>query len=259
MRRVIVFLLALGAGTSARDVRVKLHAGEVRTLNLEEYVAGVLMGEASTFSTVEARKAMAVASRTWAVYHLGRHKAERYDFCESTHCQDFRVRGGVSDAVRAAVESTDSELLWYQARPAAAYYSKHCGGHSAAGSEIWPGLSAPYLRAAPDTFCLAHGRGDWSRDIDEPARIISRSASGRVLEVLIGSRRIAGDRFPSNLFEAAGRRLIGYGSGHGVGLCQVGAEERAKAGASYEAILGAYYPGTSLGIAASGLRWSTLR
>jgi hypothetical protein len=38
-------------------------------------------------------------------------------------------------------------------------------------------------------------------------------------------------------------------------LCQAGADERGKAGASYEAILAAYYPGTSLGIAASGLRW----
>ncbi|MDZ4797243.1 MAG: hypothetical protein SGI92_03700, partial [Bryobacteraceae bacterium] len=37
--------------------------------------------------------------------------------------------------------------------------------------------------------------------------------------------------------------------------CQVGAEERGKAGASYDAILAAYYPGTTAGIAASGLRW----
>lgn len=38
----------------------------------------------------------------------------------------------------------------------------------------------------------------------------------------------------------------GGGNGHGVGLCQWGAVGRARAGASYEEILSAYYPGTDI-------------
>jgi len=36
----------------------------------------------------------------------------------------------------------------------------------------------------------------------------------------------------------------GAGWGHGIGLCQVGAIERSKAGQGYREILAAYYPGT---------------
>ncbi len=38
----------------------------------------------------------------------------------------------------------------------------------------------------------------------------------------------------------------GAGSGHGVGMCQWGAVGRARAGQSYDQILAAYYPGTTL-------------
>lgn len=41
-----------------------------------------------------------------------------------------------------------------------------------------------------------------------------------------------------------GARLTGGGWGHGVGMCQVGAMERARAGHEYREILAAYYPGT---------------
>ncbi len=40
--------------------------------------------------------------------------------------------------------------------------------------------------------------------------------------------------------------LDGSGFGHGIGMCQMGTRERAKAGQSFEAILKAYYPGTVL-------------
>jgi stage II sporulation protein D len=39
----------------------------------------------------------------------------------------------------------------------------------------------------------------------------------------------------------------GQGYGHGVGMCQWGAIGRARAGQSFRAILGTYYPGTSVG------------
>lgn len=38
----------------------------------------------------------------------------------------------------------------------------------------------------------------------------------------------------------------GYGNGHGVGMCQIGALGRARAGQSYRKIIAFYYPGTKL-------------
>jgi stage II sporulation protein D len=40
--------------------------------------------------------------------------------------------------------------------------------------------------------------------------------------------------------------VTGHGFGHGIGLSQWGAEERARAGQTYQQILGFYYPGTEL-------------
>lgn len=47
----------------------------------------------------------------------------------------------------------------------------------------------------------------------------------------------------------------GYGAGHGIGLCQTGAEAMARNGAQAIEILAAYYPGTAVGLTARGLRW----
>jgi stage II sporulation protein D len=41
-------------------------------------------------------------------------------------------------------------------------------------------------------------------------------------------------------------RFVGSGFGHGLGLCQIGANGMARAGLSYRDILAHYYPGTRL-------------
>ena len=46
--------------------------------------------------------------------------------------------------------------------------------------------------------------------------------------------------------------------GHGVGLCQIGAEVMGEEGHSYREILAFYYPGTRLGISAQGTPWQQL-
>ena len=50
----------------------------------------------------------------------------------------------------------------------------------------------------------------------------------------------------------------GRGSGHGVGLCQIGAEVMGEEGHSYHEILAFYYPGTKLGVSAQGTPWQQL-
>jgi stage II sporulation protein D len=51
---------------------------------------------------------------------------------------------------------------------------------------------------------------------------------------------------PGTVGQASGIVVSGHGFGHGIGLSQWGAEERAAAGQSYRTILAFYYPGTSL-------------
>jgi len=246
-------------------------------MNLEDYVAGVLAGEAATFTSGEALKAMAVAIRSFAVHYIGRHRAEGFDFCDTTHCQDLRLNVKERKELHAAVEDTESEILWHQGKAIAAHYHRHCGGTTAAAAEVWRDLHAPYLRSIADTFCLMKGRAEWNSELNvdqlggEP-RVTRRTASGRVAEISIGSRRMSAERFHQQVGDRFGWNVLrsnaygidrlgnairfsGFGHGHGVGLCQTGAEERGKAGHSYLSILSFYYPGAVPGIAASGLRW----
>ena len=77
-------MIAHAVAPPALKVRVKSTTIE---MPLEQYVAAVLAGECSTFRSDEAIKAMAVAVRSYALNLRGRHAAQGYDLCTSTHCQ----------------------------------------------------------------------------------------------------------------------------------------------------------------------------
>ncbi|MGH9966715.1 MAG: penicillin-binding transpeptidase domain-containing protein, partial [Pyrinomonadaceae bacterium] len=69
---------------------VKVHLvreNTTRSMSLEDYVLGVVAAEGSTETEIEGLKALAIASRTYALKNLHRHANEGYDFCTTTHCQ----------------------------------------------------------------------------------------------------------------------------------------------------------------------------
>ncbi|MGE5487059.1 MAG: SpoIID/LytB domain-containing protein [bacterium] len=277
------------APAPAAGYKIRLHwasrrDGEIITLSPEEYVAAVLAGEATVLDSTEALKAMAVAARTYAHRFRGRHSAEGFDFCDTTHCQDVRL-AAVTERVRAAARATEGEILWYEGRPAAAYYHANCGGVTEADA------AGPYLARREDPFCP---RLDWSatlsvRDIaralaaagfrvtDEAGgfEIASRTASGRAETVRFGALRLPASAFNTAIGQALGWNLLrstryeardggsavefrGRGAGHGIGLCQAGARAMGAAGRSYREILAWYYPGTTVSRGASGFRWTRL-
>ncbi|MCW5980596.1 MAG: SpoIID/LytB domain-containing protein [Bryobacteraceae bacterium] len=287
MRLAFVWL-AFGAALAAQtEITVRV---QNRTLKmpLEEYVAGVLAGEVNIFRSEEALKAAAVVARTYALRFRGRHKAEGFDFCETTRCQDLRL-DAVNARVTRAAEETEGELLWYQGALVAAFYHRHCGGRTEAASELWPDMAAPYLRVQSDTYCIARGRDEWSasisaRDLQQAlsldwpvgsVEVRSRTHSGRVRRLRIDGQDLTADALHIAVGRALGWHLLksasyevfsrsdkflfqGYGSGHGVGLCQAGAEQRGEDGQNYAQILSFYYPGTVIGINARGFRWRLL-
>lgn len=103
-------------------------------------------------------------------------------------------------------------------------------------------------------------------------RVVERTPGGRVRALAIATdvdtfvvggdeirwifRRPSGPILNSSKFDAAVLRRVdgtpvevvatGGGWGHGIGMCQVGAMGRARAGHDYRAILGAYYQGTAI-------------
>lgn len=252
------------------------------TMPLDEYVTAVLQGESASFKSDEALKAMAVAARTYAVRFGSRHRLEGFDFCDTTHCQDLRL-GNESPRARAAAAATEGELLWFEGRPAATYYHRSCGGEIEDAKALEPDLHVRYLKRHHDDYCV-HIPDEWQSEISKTdlaralgrpvasVRVVARGDSGRVQRLLISDRaitatnfrlavgRILGwDKLRSDLYEEEdlGDRILfrGRGQGHGVGLCQRGAESMGEQGHSYREILAYYYPGTELGINAQGLSW----
>jgi stage II sporulation protein D len=265
--------LAYPLDIKARDERLAL----TLQMPLEDYVAAVLAGESAGFRSEQSLAAMAVAARTYAVRFQGRHKAEGYDFCDTTHCQDLRV-SAVSERLRQVAELTEAELLWFHGSPAATFYGKDCGGSTEAAAMVWPELKAAYLSSHDDPYCA---RKSWASTIRKSElrlgslRILERTPAGRALRLQAGGqvipasslrfaagRALGWDRIPSDLYEVsdAGDRWVfeGRGSGHGVGLCQAGAARMGEEGRSYREILKFYYPGTVLGVAAQGFAWQSL-
>jgi stage II sporulation protein D len=266
-------------------------------MTMEEYVAAALAGEGGDLRSPEALKAMAVAVRTYAVRFRGRHYSEGFDLCDTTHCQWLRP-DAVNARLRQATRDTAGQFLWYEGAPAYAYYSQDCAGTTEAAGNVWPDQAHSYLISVKDSFCVRQGRTGWqfavspgalrtaleNAGLRTPARIddvavSARTISGRAREIVLrgegGEVRIAAtslrfaidrslgwDNLKSTLFDVRreGDQFIfrGYGNGHGVGLCQKGADVMASEGRSYRDILAFYYPGTSVGLSAQDFAWRKL-
>ena len=85
--------------------------------------------------------------------------------------------------------------------------------------------------------------------------------SASTLRFAVG-RALGWNQIKSDLYDlkASGNDLLfsGRGSGHGVGLCQEGADAMGQHGKNYREILAFYFPGTALGVSAQGLSWHLL-
>jgi stage II sporulation protein D len=259
-------------------------------VDLDEYVEGVLAGEASTLRSPQALNAMAVIVRTWALRYRGRHHAQGFDFCTLTHCQVFRraqdSSGGYRDAVIRAVRETWDEVLEYQGQLIDPYFSADCGGATESAADVWPDKALPYLQALPDPYCAGSSHSSWERAIslralemvlqhdmavplNGPLRglgVASRDSSGRARTLAVEAdtrllidanqfryavdRRLGWGKIKSNLYTVERRGddlvFIGRGLGHGVGLCQAGAEAMGRLGISYKRILAQYFPGAAV-------------
>ena len=121
----------------------------INIVNIEEYLMGVMSSEMPSAFPVNAQRAQAVLARTYALKHLGKHKAYGYDLCDTQNCQ---VYGGVTaetEKGNAAVESTVGEVLLYKNKPIESVFSANCGGVTQSSKDAgW--TPTPYLNPVSD-------------------------------------------------------------------------------------------------------------
>ncbi|NQT96015.1 MAG: SpoIID/LytB domain-containing protein [Candidatus Omnitrophica bacterium] len=252
----------------------------INVVNLKDYLKGVLYHEVSHRWPMEAIKAQAIVSRTFALYKAQQNKNNYYYLTSDISSQ---VYGGVYAGryrTNKAVEATEDEVLLYRGEILPAFFHATCGGTTEDVSRLWKlslkplkGITCPYCKNSPHFY--------WKKDVefayieerlkdagydvrsitsikigkrDPSSRIIRleiRSASGVTLitakdfRQILGSRLIRSTNFKVNVREEKAF-FEGKGWGHGVGMCQWGAFTMAKKRKKAEDILRLYYPGASI-------------
>ncbi len=249
----------------------------INSIDVEDYVRGVLTREMPSNWEDEALKSQAVIARTYAISRL--NQSGDYDVCATEQCQVYDGATAETPRGNGAADATHGLILSWQGRPAQTFFHADSGGYTASSKEIWGG-DIPYLQARPDpgsrvsptpwrvavsnaTIQNAVSRFAPGVGTYRSLSILTRSESGRpgVIEISgsAGTARVTGTGIYAfcravgakssliGLESAKPLVVIGYGNGHGVGLSQYGARAFALQGFNYQQILGYYYPGVSIG------------
>lgn len=244
-------------------------------LPLETYLLGVLGSEMSPSWPLEALKAQAIASRTYALQRIMTARAANrpFDLKDSVLSQVYNGAADISPRVRSAVSLTRGEVLVFDRRLAEALFHSTCGGRTASSRTLFGG-ERPYLVERRCKWCRKSEFANWKTTISlaRVSELLGKAnrVDGRVSEVQHSEREnwveyrdtkgrsrmpikafrepIPWKVLPSDHFRAETRgrtiHFSGHGFGHRVGMCQWGAKGMAEEGRKYLDILGYYYPGT---------------
>lgn len=252
-------------------------------LPMETYLAGVIGNEMSRRWPVEALKAQSVAARSYALYRMKEAKKEgrSFDVVSTQGDQVFRNRDTEDPYLTSIVDKTRGEVLWKNEKVVEAFYSSTCGGKLRSAKEAGLSDDSPIPGLRSDSYCKRSPFRSWMvvttlEDLAErfkknglpvedlqSVRIRDKDRSGYVKFVEVAdsdkSWKLSGDKFraimgsmrlKSLLFNVEKSEdeihLVGRGFGHGVGMCQYGAERMATQGKKYRTILSKYYPGIQI-------------
>jgi SpoIID/LytB domain protein len=147
----------------------------VNSVPLDSYVRGVVSNEMPRDWPLEAVKAQAVASRSYALAH---RKGGAFDVYADTRDQ---VYGGVTTETLVgdqAVAATKRQVLWYDRKPATTYFYSSSGGMTASIADVFAGSKPlPYLVSVSDPYDTASPWHSWG-----PV-VMTAATTGRLLGV----------------------------------------------------------------------------
>lgn len=199
----------------------------------------------------------------------------------STDVEEFQAYdpSRINDRVRRAVESTCGEVIKYNGEYVKGWFSACCGGKTANAVEglNWTKTKTPYVQSGIEDGCLSittPENRNWVAKIPleqvraavkqaagvDPGnitsvQIVEKGPSGRATKIKLGEATVSGpalrlavgsELMRSTLIkdirvEDGNLVITGDGFGHGVGLCQWGANKLATENKSPEEIIKFYY------------------
>lgn len=238
-------------------------------LELNEYVIGVVACEMPASFNYEALKAMAVASRTFA---LSRENNDYINMSLNDQCynnvDEMKIKWKDNfdkyyETITKAVNETKNEYISYDGKPIKAFYFSNSNGYTEDVKNVFK-EELEYLKSVSSTWDIntsAYSReikisiSDFIKKVNvekiEDINIISRYKSNRVEKVKVNNNYYTGVEFRKLMNLRSADFDIEYnekevtiktrGYGHGVGMSQYGANGMANEGYNYKEILKYYY------------------
>ena len=243
--------------------------GEIKNIELEDYIVGVVAGEMPASFNEEALKAQAIASRTYAMYKM-KNSNGTYDLVTDKTNQVYITEDKMKslwqenfdyyfEKIKRAVYDTKDLIMTYNGDIILSLYFARSNGKTEDAIAVF-GSNEEYLKSvespeenltsevtiSKDKFC---NKLNISCDAINISNVL-KSSSGRINSLNINDKTFKGTEIRT-LFDLKSTdfditidseiKFITKGYGHGVGMSQYGANKLAQNGKNYEEILKHYY------------------
>lgn len=262
---------------SNKVIKVKRNkTNEIVEVPLEEYVIGVVAGEMPASFNIEALKAQAVASRTYALKKSESSKND-YDVVDTTSNQVYIDYDEMKEKwqnnydtyvskVKEAVAQTKGEVVLYNNNLIDAMFFSTSNGYTENSEDVFSS-NMPYLVSVDSSWDkeespvfsstkeVSKSEFLFNLGLDTKDSIniesIEKTNTGRVKTIVINGKKFESSKIRSAFDLKSTSFTINVnndkvvfnvnGYGHGVGMSQYGANGMAKAGYKYNDILTHYY------------------
>lgn len=243
--------------------------GEIKNIELEDYIVGVVAGEMPASFNEEALKAQAIAARTYAMYKM-KNSNGTYDLVTDKTNQVYITEDKMKslwqenfdyyfEKIKKAVYDTKDLIMTYNGDIILSLYFARSNGKTEDAIAVF-GSNEEYLKSvespeenltsevtiSKDKFC---NKLNISCDAINISNVLN-SSSGRINSLNINGKTFKGTEIRT-LFDLKSTdfdisigseiKFVTKGYGHGVGMSQYGANKLAQNGKNYEEILKHYY------------------
>jgi stage II sporulation protein D len=230
----------------------------------EPYLAGVVGAEMPPYWESEALKAQTIAARTYCFYIKKRFGTNRaWDMKKTAAHQVYRGLSAESAQIWNAVNQTNGQVLTCEQTDSTeeifpAYYSSTCGGHTENSKNVFGDFFEPQYPKLKQLGKIINispadqsNYGEFSRLTK--VKLLGSTNKSDFLKAEDFRLTIdpTGRKFKSTICQIVkwGDKWVfssGRGWGHGVGMCQCGAEGMARNGKNAKQILSYYYPDSKI-------------
>lgn len=258
--------------TSSITIKINKN-NEIKEINLEEYIIGVVAGEMPASFETEALKAQAVTSRTYAIYKIN-NTQDNYDIKTTIDDQVYITTKEMKEKwgneyeqyynkIKNAVTSTKNLVMKKDNKVFKSYYFAMSNGTTVDSSTVFgettsTSVSSPWDNETLNKFLVTTDftqeeiktKLNLNEDITN-IEILNRDKTNRVEQIKVNNKTYTGIEFRQLLslrstdFTITKNNntysITTKGYGHGVGMSQYGANGMAKENYTYDEILKYYY------------------